>query len=234
MHPNGIQIDLRGRGQCGAGQRRRRAAVGDRHLQPSRLLGPADGGAEVTRKRGVARAQGERVEGEGSEFGLGDFTYQAFFSPAKPGKVIWGAGPAFVFPTNTDNRLGVDKWSAGPALVALAKPGPWLVGALVQNVWSYAGDSDAPDVNFFSFQYFINYNFEGGWYLTSTPTITANWEADDSGDIWTVPFGGGVGRLVRLGKLPVDFKLQVFYNVHNPDFGPDWTVQLQLKTLFPR
>jgi len=37
----------------------------------------------------------------------------------------------------------------------LAKPGPWLVGALVQNVWSYAGDDDAPDVNFFTFQYFI-------------------------------------------------------------------------------
>jgi hypothetical protein len=87
--------------------------------------------------------QEERVEGEGSEFGLGDFNYRAFFSPAKLGKVIWGAGPAFVFPTNTDDRLGVDKWSAGPAFVALAKPGPWLFGLLTQNVWSYAGDDDA-------------------------------------------------------------------------------------------
>ena len=78
--------------------------------------------------------QEERVEGEGSEFGLGDFNYQAFFSPAKLGQVIWGAGPVFVFPTNTDDRLGVDKWSAGPAFVALAKPGPWLFGALTQNV----------------------------------------------------------------------------------------------------
>jgi hypothetical protein len=92
--------------------------------------------------------QQERVEGEGSGFGLGDFTYQAFFSPAKPGKVVRGAGPAFIFPTNTDDRLGADKWSAGPAFVALAKPGPWLFGALVQNVWSYGGDSDALDVHF--------------------------------------------------------------------------------------
>ncbi len=37
--------------------------------------------------------QEERFEGEGSEFGLGDFTYQAFLSPAKPGKIIWGDGP---------------------------------------------------------------------------------------------------------------------------------------------
>jgi len=106
--------------------------------------------------------QEERFEGEGSEFGLGDFTYQAFFSPAKPGKIIWGVGPALVFPTNTDDRLGADNWSAGPAAVALAKPGHWLFGALVQNVWSYAGDNDALDMRFFSFQYFINYNFESG------------------------------------------------------------------------
>ncbi len=177
--------------------------------------------------------QEERVEGEGSEFGLGDFTYQAFFSPAKPGKVIWGVGPAFVFPTNTNDRLGVDKWSAGPAIVALAKPGHWLVGVLVQNVWSYAGDDDAPDVNFLSFQYFINYNFKSGWYISSTPTISADWEAD-SDDRWTVPFGGGVGRLVKFGKQPVDIKGQAFWNAVKPDGAADWALQLQFKLLFPK
>lgn len=177
--------------------------------------------------------QEERVEGEGSQFGLGDLTYQAFFSPAKLGKIIWGAGPAFVLPTNTDDLLGVDKWSAGPAAVALAKPGHWLFGALTQNVWSYAGDSDASDVNFTSFQYFINYNFEGGWYLSSTPTITADWEAD-SDDRWTVPFGGGVGRLVKFGQKLVDLKLQGFYNVEKPKAAADWSLQFQVKMLFPQ
>src|SRR5210317_1947547 len=177
--------------------------------------------------------QEERFEGEGSEFGLGDLTYQAFFSLAKPGKIIWGVGPAFIFPTNTDDRLGVDKWSAGPAAVALAKPGHWLFGALVQNVWSYAGDNDASDVRFFSFQYFINYNFESGWYLSSTPTITADWEAD-SDDRWTVPFGGGVGRLVKFGSQPVDLKLQGFYNVEKPKNANDWSLQFQVKLLFPK
>jgi len=177
--------------------------------------------------------QEERMEGEGSEFGLGDFTYQAFFSPAKTDKKIWGLGPVFVFPTNTDDRLGVDKWSAGPAFVALAKPGPWLFGALTQNLWSYAGDNDASDVNFFSFQYFINYNFKSGWYISSTPTITADWEAD-SDDRWTIPFGGGVGRLVKFGKQPVDLKLQGFYNVEKPKGAADWSLQFQVKLLFPK
>jgi hypothetical protein len=177
--------------------------------------------------------QEERFEGEGSEFGLGDFTYQAFLSPAKLGKIIWGTGPAFIFPTNTNDRLGVDKWSAGPAAVALAKPGHWLFGALVQNVWSYAGDSDESDVNFFSLQYFINYNFKSGWYISSTPTITADWKAD-SDDRWTIPFGGGVGRLVKFGNQPVDLKLQGFYNVENPKGTADWSLQLQVKLLFPK
>jgi hypothetical protein len=70
-------------------------------------------------------------------------------------------------------------------------PGKWVVGVLAQNVWSFAGDSNASDVNKFLFQYFINYNLDNGWYLSTTPVITANWEAS-SGNKWTVPFGGGV------------------------------------------
>ena len=100
-------------------------------------------------------------------------------------------------------------------------------------MWSYAGDSDASDVNFFSFQYFINYNFKSGWYISSTPTISADWEAD-SDDRWTVPFGGGVGRLVKFGKQPVDLKAQAFVNAVKPDGAADWALQLQVKFLFPK
>ncbi len=168
-----------------------------------------------------------------SVFGLGNIQYQAFFTPAKPGKAVWGAGPVFEFPTNTDDVLGSDRWSAGVGAVILAMPGKWLVGALVQNLWSYAGPSDEGNVNKFTFQYFVNYNLEKGWYLTMTPTITANWEAD-SDDRWTVPFGGGVGRLMRFGKQPVDFKLQGYWNAEHPENGPDWNVMFSVKFLFPK
>jgi len=104
-------------------------------------------------------AQGERFAGEGSEFGLGDSVYQAFFAP-KDSPVIWGVGPAFLFPTHTDKRLGNDKWGLGPAAVVLAKPGPWLIGSLVQQIWSYAGGGSG--VSLFSWQYFLNYNFSNG------------------------------------------------------------------------
>ena len=166
------------------------------------------------------------------ESGLGNIQYQGFFTPAEPGKVIWGLGPVFELPTNTSG-IGSDKWSAGPAAVALTMPGKWVLGALVQNIWSFAGPSGDPDVNKFTFQYFVNYNLKDGWYLTSTPIITADWERS-SGNRWTVPFGGGIGRLMRFGKLPVDFKLQAFGNVAKPDGGPDWSMMFAVKFLFPK
>jgi len=169
-----------------------------------------------------------------SESGLGNISYQAFFSPAAPGQIIWGLGPVVEFPTHTPDLLGTDKWSAGPALVILSMPKPWVYGILLQNIWSFAGPDDEPDVNKFTFQYFLNYNLANGWYLTSSPVITANWEADDSDNRWTVPFGGGVGRLVRLGKLPVDFKVQAFGYAEKTDFGPDWSLQFQVKFLLPK
>lgn len=170
---------------------------------------------------------------EGSEFGLGDINYQAFFSPAKPGKWIWGAGPAFSLPTATEDRYASDKWSAGISATVLSMPGNWVLGALVQNLWSFAGKDDASDVNKLIFQYFINYNLNHGWYLTSTPIITANWEADSS-DRWTVPFGGGIGRMVKIGNVPTDLKLAAYWNAVKPDFGPDYSLQFTIKFLFPK
>ncbi len=177
--------------------------------------------------------QGETVEGIGSESGLGDITLELPFSPAAPGKLIWGIGPAFIFPTATDDRLGAGKWQAGAVAVALTITGHWVIGALAQNTWSFAGDEDRADVNFFFAQYFINYNIKNGWYLTSQPIITANWEAE-SGEQWTVPFGGGFGKVQRIGKIPVDFQTQAFYNVVKPEFGADWQLRLMVKPMIPK
>ena len=175
----------------------------------------------------------EIFPGTSSEFGLGNVQYQAFFSPARPGKVIWGFGPVFELPTNTDRRLGSDTWSAGPAALLLAMPGNWVVGLLAQNMWDFASESDEPDINKALFQPIINYNFDRGWYVSATTSITANWEAD-SGDEWTVPLGGGVGRLVRFGKQPVDFKLMTYWHAEKPRFGADWYMQFTVKFLFPK
>ncbi len=178
--------------------------------------------------------QDERFKEQGSQSGLGDINLQAYWVPDPTGTITWGVGPSLITPTATDDRLGSDKWSLGPAVAIIAMPGKWLFGALTQNVWDIAGDNDEPDVNQFLFQYFINYNFDNGWYLTSTPTMTANWEADSSSDRWTIPVGGGVGKVARFGDQPVDFKLQYYKNIESPHGTADWSVQFNMKFLFPK
>lgn len=166
----------------------------------------------------------------GSTTGLGDLTFTAFLSPAKPGAVIWGVGPVATFPTATSPSTGSQStWGLGPSAVVLAMPGNWVVGALVNNVWSVAGAK----ANNFLLQYFVNYNFgHTGWYLTSSPIITADWNAPTSQQ-WVVPFGAGGGKLVRLGKLPVNVNVSAYYNVVKPDYGPDWTLRVQAAVLLP-
>jgi len=170
----------------------------------------------------------------GGDYGFGDMNPTFFFSPANPGKLIWGVGPAFVFPTATDPSLGQGKWSIGPSFVALAQPGHWTLGALVNNVWSFAGSSDRASVNQMLFQYFINYNLSKGWYLTFQPIITANWAASSAKDVWTVPFGGGVGRIMKLGFQPVNISAQVYANAVYPTGTSPWGIRLQIAFLFPQ
>jgi hypothetical protein len=166
-------------------------------------------------------------------FGFGDMTPSFFFSPAKPGKLIWGAGPVFVLPTATSKVTGQGKVSMGPTIVALVQPGKWTLGALVNNVWSVAGPSDRSDVKQMTLQYFVNYNLKKGWYLSLAPIITANWQAS-SGNVWTVPVGGGVGRILRLGFQPVNVAAQFYGNAAHPQNGSSWSMRLQIAFLFPK
>jgi hypothetical protein len=166
-------------------------------------------------------------------FGFGDMTPTFFFSPAKPHKLIWGAGPVFVLPTATSKVLGQGKLSMGPSIVALVQPGPWTIGALINNAWSVAGPSDRSAVNQMTWQYFINYNLEKGWFLSSSPVISANWKAA-SGNVWTVPVGGGVGRIMRLGMQPVNISAQFYGNAKRPFVGSPWGMRLQIAFLFPK
>ena len=173
-------------------------------------------------------------KGDSSDNGIGDVNPTFFFATSLAKDVLVGLGQTFTLPTATSDDLGTEKWSAGPAGVVVWTPGKWVVGALVNNQWSFAGANDREDVNQMLIQPFVNYNIADGWYLVSSPIATANWEADRSKDIWTVPVGGGVGRLFRLGKLPINASLQAFDYVEKPEFGADWELRAQVQFLFPK
>jgi len=176
---------------------------------------------------------GQAVQKSAGVFGFGDMTPTFFFSPAKAHKLIWGAGPVFVIPTATSKALGQGKLSLGPSVVALLQPGHWTVGALINNAWSVAGSASRPDVNQMLLQYFINYNLKKGWYLSMSPIVTANWQAS-SGNVWTVPIGGGVGRIMKLGLQPVNITAQFYGNAVHPVGGSPWSMRLQIAFLFPK
>ena len=167
-----------------------------------------------------------------SKFGLGDVSLSLFLTPAKPGKIIYGGGLAFGIPTATDEYLGSEKWSAGPSIIMLYQPKGWTVGTLIQNTWSYAGADDRGDVNFFYSQVFIVKNLPNKWYVNSAPILTANWEAP-SGNQWTIPVGAGVGKLFRLGKLPINAQAGYYFNVEKPEGGPESQLRVQATFLFP-
>lgn len=168
-----------------------------------------------------------------SEFGLGDVALSLFFTPRKPGKIIWGVGPAVGIPTATDPVLGAQKWSAGPSVIALVQPKGWTMGFVVQNTWSFAGNDDREDVNAFYTNIFIVKNLKKGWYINSAPIITANWNAAD-GEQWTVPVGVGAGKVFRVGKLPINAQVGYYNYVIAPTNGPDWQLRAQINLMFPK
>jgi len=172
------------------------------------------------------------VQGDGAT-GLGDINYSIYLSPADPQKVIWGIGPSLMMDTASDDQLGSGKWSTGPTAVILVQPKPWTLGLLGRQLWSFAGDSDRNSVSQMLLEPFINYNLEGGWYLISDMIITANWQAD-SGNEWTVPLGGGFGKMFAIGSQKMNTKLEAYYNVEKPDGAPDWAFSWTLQFLFPR
>jgi len=106
-----------------------------------------------------------------SNFGFGDIIFTAFYSPKTEG-LTWGVGPVIQFPTG-GTEFGTGKWCAGLSFVGLVMPGKWVIGGLINNIWSFAGQENRADVNFMTFQPFINYNLPN-FYFTFSPIVTAN------------------------------------------------------------
>lgn len=168
-------------------------------------------------------------------FGTGPITVSAFLSPARPSNGwLWGVGPVIQVPTISSATLGSNVWGGGLTAVIVYMSGPWVAGALANNVWSFGGTSgpDGTRYNNFLLQPFINYNFGGGWYVGTSPIIAANWLV--AGDkAWTLPIGGQVGRVVKIGgKLPVNLSLGVYYNALRPQFGSNWQLRAQAALMF--
>ena len=163
--------------------------------------------------------------------GIGNISSAFFFTPAKPGKLIWGVGPTFTLGSFTKD-LGLDKTSVAPSAMFLYQNNGWTMGTLLQNSWSFAGPSDAPDVNLFYTQVFITKSLKKGWYVNTAPIITANWEADSS-NRWTVPLGAGFGKLGKINKLPINWQIG-YYQYLESASGASGQLRMQFNIYLPK
>ncbi len=166
------------------------------------------------------------------EGGLGDFQEQLFFTPAKPGSLIWGVGPIFSIPTATADPVRTGSWAIGPTAVLLKSEGPWVLGALISNLWTFADEGGDPEVNQFLLQPFVNYNFGKGWALATAPIITANWDAPD-GEEWTVPLGAGLTRTTSFNGRPMSIGFQYYHNVEHPAASASNLFRVIVSLLYP-
>lgn len=172
--------------------------------------------------------------GQSVPFGFGPTTITAFLSPSQPvDGWIWGAGPVAQVPTITNQTLGSNVWGLGPAAVVVKLAGPIVAGGLINNVSSLGGTTGPAGTryNVFTVNPFVNYNFGEGWFVGSVPVITANWNAP--GAKWTLPVGGQVGRLIKIGgKLPVNLVIGAYYNALRPEYGGTWQMRTQVAFIF--
>src|SRR5436309_12071765 len=140
-----------------------------------------------------------------SQDGLSDTTQSFFLSPKNPGPfgLIWGLGPAFLYPTGTNDLLGTGTFSIGPTLVVLKQTGPWTMGALMNQLWSVAIEEHRKSVSQMFLQPFLSYTTKTHTTFTLNTESTANWNNPPGDAKWTVPLNFQVSQILKIGKQPI-------------------------------
>jgi hypothetical protein len=204
----------------------------DQAVVPVRLN---DDWSLITRTKLPAYSQPPKKLGDSWESGLGNGYTTFFLSPARGEGFYWGVGPVLYYPSATNTALGVNKWGSGPSVAFVTKnrDSPWVLGAVVNNIWSFGGPPPSNDrTNSLLVNPFISYHFGNGWSVGSSPNITANW-LSKTGQLWTVPIGGGIAKTFRAGSQPVKLAIDSYYNAIRAEASNEtWLLQLTVTFLF--
>lgn len=157
------------------------------------------------------------------ETGLGDTILLQALAPADMDKVVWGVGWTHIFPTASDETLGLEKWAIGPGATAFYLGDKWVLGGIFQHWWDYAGDNDRKDVNLTDFQYVIRYKINPLTQIGCGPNIQYDWEDDQL----SFPIGIGMDSTTMIGSMPFRYGFDMQYYIEqDDDFGPQWNFRL--------
>lgn len=164
--------------------------------------------------------------------GLGDIQFQFYLSPVNKSKFIWGLGPLVSVPSGIPPEMCSGKWTAGPAGAGLFMFKHLVVGALITQRWSFAGNSTMPEINQFYINAFANYNFKHGWAIGYSPELYFNWNLPYNA--WNFPLGLNASKVFRIGKQPVSASISYFYNIIRPENYTNMYIKAGFTFLFPR
>lgn len=164
----------------------------------------------------------------GKQVGLGDAVITGFLSPTNS-KITWGVGPAIVVPIATHAKLGSEKWAVGPSAVALKQAGPWTYGALINHVFSVAGDEDRSDISATFFNPFATYNWKGGAGVTMIAEYTHDW-VNEIDMLVLIP---SLSAVTKLGKQTTSFNIGPRIHLA-PDNHPAYGIRAAITLVFPK
>ncbi len=150
----------------------------------------------------------------------------------------WGVGGTFIFPTSQNDLLGSHQYQGGPTALLLWANDDWLIGSHLQHWWGISDDNGSDsdpiikaahdkDLNHTDIQYFIVRNLPNAWQLRASPHVTVDWEASSDNKL-TLPIALGLGKMVKLGPMPVMLMLEYQHSIIFPDeIGSESTIMLQ-------
>jgi hypothetical protein len=165
----------------------------------------------------------------GGVTGFGDLRFVDIAILHAGHSVIWGVGPSFVFPTANKHGTGQGKWQTGPAAAIAFEPEKWLLGVLVQNPISFAGDRNRADANYLSLQPFVTYQLGNSWFVRSQPQMFFNWKTGKK----ILPFNLGVGRVFKIGRQNVSCFVEPFWNISHDGPSPKYGITFGVSLLYP-
>jgi hypothetical protein len=205
-------------------------------IKPTFVLAVAPGLSIVSRTNVPLVSQPDVAQGMQRTSGLGDILESLLLVPAPITGVIWGIGPTVSLPTASATELGSGKLGAGPIAAVVTQPEPLMLGVLAAQTWSIAGASDRRDFSRLALTVIGVYQLAGGWYLRTSPVIVGDWNAGSLRNTWTVPVGGGAGKVLHVGAVPIDVFLSAYWNAIRPATAaaPSGSAQVQLAVLLPR
>jgi len=164
---------------------------------------------------------------------LGDTVLATVLSPAHTEPWIFGAGPTWILPTAHSDQTGQGKWQLGPAVGGGYITNKFMVAALFQQWWDFAGSADRKHTNQLNILPLVYHFWGDGWSVGYSGNILADWTAPGR-DVWTVPIGASIAKVIKLGILPVQIQIGGQYFAASPVGGPKWNVQLQITPVIPK